>query len=164
MEFEKRYNHLKSPEEAEHLVKEIPSNNEVEEVFDKVESMPNEQRQILFEKMEIYQGDLPHPDILEGYNRLYPDAAQKIINNGINESEHRREMEKKYLDGQISDRKLGQWLGFIVAMVVIIGGICLIIEDHQLTGTILSGVSVIGLIGAFNKNANAADGTDSKEE
>ena len=70
-------------------------NNELEEIdnlVDKVEKLPDEERQVVLERLEIYQGDLPHPDILEGYNRLYPDAAKRIIENGIAESEHRRKM------------------------------------------------------------------------
>ena len=63
---------------------------EVNNIVDEVERLPHEQRQVVLQKLEIYQGDLPHPDILKGYQELYPDAAQKIIDNGIAESQHRR--------------------------------------------------------------------------
>ena len=54
---------------------------EIEEIVEEVEKLPHEKRQVVLQKLEIYQGDLPHPDILKGYNSLYPDAAQKIIDN-----------------------------------------------------------------------------------
>jgi hypothetical protein len=103
--------------------------------------------------LEIYQGDLPHPDILKGYQDLDSDAAKKIIDNGIAESQHRREMEDKYLSGNIASHKLGQLFGFIIALVVIIGGIYLIATDKQIAGSILTGTTALGLIGLFTGNS-----------
>lgn len=40
---------------------------EVNNIVDEVERLPHEQRQVVLQKLEIYQGDLPHPDILKGY-------------------------------------------------------------------------------------------------
>lgn len=91
-------------------------------------------------------------DILKGYQELYPDAAQKIIDNGIAESQHRREMEDKYLSGNISSHKLGQLFGFLIALVVIIGGIYLIATDKQVAGSVLTGTTALGLIGLFTGN------------
>lgn len=45
-------------------------------LVDSVEKLPKEERQVVLERLEIYQGDLPHPDFLKGYNTLYPDAAK----------------------------------------------------------------------------------------
>lgn len=131
------------------------SNDEtqVEDIIDEVEKLPPEQKQLVTRKLEIYQGDLPHPDILEGYFKLYPDAPKKIIENGIAETEHRRMMEKKYLNSQIFAHNLGQYLGFAIALVIIIGGIYLIINNHAITGSILSGTSAIGVIGMFTNSS-----------
>jgi hypothetical protein len=122
---------------------------EIEEIVEEVEKLPHEKRQVVLQKLEIYQGDLPHPDILKGYNSLYPDAAQKIIDNGIAESDHRRRMEEKYLSGNISAHRLGQFFGLIVAMTIIIGGIYLIASGKQVAGSILTGTTALGVIGLF---------------
>ncbi|MDD6383857.1 MAG: DUF2335 domain-containing protein [Streptococcus hyointestinalis] len=127
-------------------------NNELEEIdnlVDKVEKLPDEERQVVLERLEIYQGDLPHPDILEGYNRLYPDAAKRIIENGIAESEHRRKMEDKYLSGNIAAHKFGQVLGFIVALAIITSGTFLIFTGHAITGSLMTGATAVGVIGLF---------------
>lgn len=58
---------------------------EINNIVDEVERLPQEQRQVVLQKLEIYQGDLPHPDILKGYQDLDSDAAKKIIDNGIQE-------------------------------------------------------------------------------
>lgn len=126
---------------------------EINNIVDEVERLPQEQRQVVLQKLEIYQGDLPHPDILKGYQDLDSDAAKKIIDNGIAESQHRREMEDKYLSGNIASHKLGQLFGFIIALVVIIGGIYLIATDKQIAGSILTGTTALGLIGLFTGNS-----------
>ena len=43
----------------------------------------------------MQSGPIPRPDILKKYNDLDPGAAKKIINNGVQESVHRRKMESK---------------------------------------------------------------------
>lgn len=136
---------------------------EAEDLVDKVEKLPQKERQVVLEKLEIYQGDMPHPDILKGYNKLYPKAAEMIIQNGIRESEHRRKMEEKYLTGNIHSHQLGQILGFIVALVIVAGGVFLIYKDHPITGSILSGTTAIGVIGLFTGNSNKdSNNKDSK--
>lgn len=135
---------------------------EVENIVEEVEKLPVEQREVILRKLEIYHGDLPHPDILEGYNNLYPDAAKKIIDNGIAESEHRRKMEDKYLSGNITSYKLGQFLGFFIAVLVILGGIFLIATGKQLAGSILTGTTALGLIGLFTGSNNNKTDTEDK--
>jgi len=139
------------------------NNYEIDSIVDKVESLPEEERSLIYQKLEIYQGDLPHPKILAGYNALYPDAAKRIIENGIAETEHRREMEKRYLNANIKAHNLGQILGFVIAILIIVGGIYLILKDHQVSGSILSGVSALGVIGMFTGN-NSGNKKDSKSD
>lgn len=126
---------------------------EADTIVEQVEKLPKEERQVVLQQLEIYQGDLPHPDILKGYNELYPDAAKKIIDNGIAESVHRRQMEERYLKGNIISYRFGQWFGFIVALSIILGGIYLISTDHPITGTLLTGTTAIGIIGLFTGNS-----------
>ncbi|MCS4488388.1 DUF2335 domain-containing protein [Streptococcus sciuri] len=144
----------------------IKKNNTVKELakakdlVDKVEKLPQEERQIVLEKLEIYQGDMPHPDILKGYNQLYPKAAEMIIQNGIRESEHRRKMEERYLAGNLRSHQLGQFLGFIIALVIVAGGVFLIYKNHPITGTLLSGTTAVGVVGLFT--GNKEDKNDTK--
>lgn len=121
----------------------------VEDLVNSVASLPQKEREIVFQKLEIYQGDLPHPDILEGYQRLYPNAAERIINNGIAESEHRRKMEEKYLEKEFAERKWGQVLGFLLALLMVSAGIFLIYTGQTIVGSVLSGVTALGLVGLF---------------
>lgn len=130
----------------------VSSEKEIEEVVQQVERLEPEQRATVLQKLEIYQGDLPHPSILEGYNALYPEAAKKIIDNGIAESEYRREQERKFLSAQIAERKRGQYLGFTLALLIIICGSYMILNGNTVAGSVLSGITAIGIIGLFTGN------------
>lgn len=125
------------------------SDQELEEIVQNVEKLEPRQKEIVLERLEIYQGDLPHPNILKGYNELYPEAAKLIIENGIKESEHRRIMEHKFLDSKTKEVKLGQYLGFILALIMTITGALLIYKGHKIEGSILSGIMALSIIGLF---------------
>lgn len=121
----------------------------MEQIVEQVERLPEREQQVVLQQLEIYRGDLPHPDILRGYNELYPGAAQRIIENGIKESEHRRKMEETYLVNNIEAHRLGQYLGFAVAMSIILAGVFLIFTGHSVTGSIMTGISAIGVVSLF---------------
>lgn len=127
---------------------------QVDDLFEKVERLPEKEREVFFEKLEIYHGDLPHPDILRGYNQLYPEAAKRIIENGIAETEHRRKMEENYLKGNLFAHRIGQILGFIVAIMIVGSGTFLIYSGHSVAGSIMTGATALGVIGLFTGQAN----------
>ncbi|NEW65206.1 DUF2335 domain-containing protein [Tuanshanicoccus yangjingiae] len=126
----------------------------VESVVEEIERLPFEQQEVVFQRLEVYHGDLPHPNILKEYVMLYPDSAKKIIDNGIKESEHRREMEKDYLNKKHIEFKRGQTMGFVLALVMTLIGAYLIATDKTLAGSILSGVTALGIVGLFTRNDN----------
>ncbi|GAK33983.1 hypothetical protein JCM17846_15930 [Iodidimonas nitroreducens] len=65
-----------------------------------------------------YKGPIPPPDILEAYNDLVPGAAAEIIANWGKESDHRRDMERLGLKGELAAEKRGQYLGAFVALFI----------------------------------------------
>ncbi|MDV5976788.1 Predicted membrane protein [Streptococcus pyogenes] len=122
---------------------------DVNDIVEKVEKLPQAEREVVFEKLEIYKGDLPHPETLKGYNSLYPEAAKKIIDNGIAESEHRRKMENKYIENNSKSYRLGQILGFIIALSIVGCGTFLIFTGNQISGSLMTGATALGVIGLF---------------
>lgn len=125
-----------------------------DDIVQSVEKLEPKVREVVLNRLEIYQGDLPHPKILEGYNELYEDAAKLIITNGIEESKHRRSMEQKFMDSQFKERKLGQILGFILALVMTCVGGYLILSGQTVVGSLLSGVTALSMVGLFTGNNN----------
>lgn len=135
--------------EKHSVTKSDVENNEIIEIIDKVEKMPPEQKEQAMLTLEMHYGPIPHPEILKKYDELDPGAAKLIIENGVNESVHRRDMEKRLLKKEINDKRRGQYLGFIIGLVVILAGTYLIYANHPITGTLLSGTSLLGLVGSF---------------
>lgn len=56
-----------------------------EQILDQIQKseMPKETKKEIMAYLEMYSGPIPLPDILEGYQKLYPNAAKEIINNGV---------------------------------------------------------------------------------
>lgn len=46
----------------------------------------------------MYSGPIPAPHFLKEYDEMDPGAAKQIIDNGVEESHHRRQMESRILD------------------------------------------------------------------
>lgn len=58
---------------------------------------------------------VPPPEVIEGYLKFYPDAAQKFFQWAEAESSHRREMDRKLINSQVEDSRRGMTYGLIVS-------------------------------------------------
>lgn len=121
--------------------------------------LPQEEQHEVMQKLEMYSGPIPAPHILEQYDKMDPGAAKQIIDNGVEESHHRRQMESKILEDQKKTRFRRDWMGFLIGILSICVGGFLIYKDHYVVGSIFSGVSVLGLVGLF-----LGEQTDQQEE
>lgn len=72
------------------------------------------------------------------------------------ESAHRRDLECKLLIAQIEDAKMyrrvertGQHYALIISIIIIIGGFIMIYIGHALSGSLLSGSTLIALVALF---------------
>lgn len=137
---------------------------EVGEILDKVDRLGPEQKEQAMLTLEMHYGPIPHPEILKKYEELDKGAAKLIIENGVQESVHRREMEKSYFKKSEREKKRGQYLGFLIGTIVISGGVWLINGGHAITGTLLSGTSLLGLVGSFTSNESGNQTKRTSEE
>ncbi len=74
-------------------------------------------------------GLIPDPITLEQYNRVLPNAADRIVSMAEKEQEHRHRMQEKLINAQVTDtkqerneRKLGQIFGWSIGVISIIAG------------------------------------------
>lgn len=107
-----------------------------------------------------FRGPLPLPEHLEAYNNIVPDAAERILKMAENNSEHRREMEKRNQEATISFTKatlriesrnslMGLIFAFILSIVTIGGGIYAVLQGFQWGGGIISIAGLSSLVGSF---------------
>lgn len=107
---------------------------------------------ITVQERYLHSGPLPHPEILEWYEKVSPGAADIIIERFVKQSDHRISIEKKVIDSNITNERLGLLLGFILALVSLLGAFVLLYSNKTLSGlsTFLSTLAL--LIGLFIKS------------
>ena len=96
-----------------------------------------------------WEGPLPPPQILEGYESVVPGAADRILRMAEAQSESRLQIERTIVTGDSRRAYLGIVAGFVLSMVVIGGGIYLIATGHDWAGACLIGLNLVGLAGVF---------------
>jgi uncharacterized membrane protein len=98
---------------------------------------------------ELFVGPLPHPELLAGYERACPGSAQRIIEMTERQGEHRRELEQKIVEANIHSEKRGQFLAFVLALLICGGGIYLLAQGRSVVGLVALLTPLAGLAGLF---------------
>lgn len=93
-----------------------------------------------------FQGPLPPPLMLEAYNQLIPNGADRFMKLVENQSEHRRRQESKLVSGRLSLDHCGLALAFLLGVIVIFAGIYLAMNGHQASSLAMVGTLVPVLI------------------
>ena len=103
-----------------------------------------------------WQGPLPPPNLLRDYNEAFPGCAERIVamaeaesRERHDENRHQRESVRLIVAGDVYSQKIGLWLAFILALVVIgIGGF-LIYTGKLAWGTGLISIPLLTLVSLF---------------
>ena len=105
-----------------------------------------------FSETRLYSGPLPPAEDLKKYNEATPDAADRIIKMAENEQIHRHHREEKELDTNAKFERQGQWFGFILSILSLLGGFGLIYLDKDGLGTLFGVGGISSLILPFFHN------------
>ncbi len=100
-------------------------------------------------KAEFYEGLIPHPDILRGYEDLVPGAAKKILDTFDDQSHHRMAIERKVVDSDVNRSWAGLGAGTVVCLAVLAVAAVAFLVGQPLAGTFLGTLDLVGLAGAF---------------
>lgn len=113
-------------------------------------SNKNSNNKILLEERTLsFSGPLPPPEVLEKYNNIIPDAAERIFKMAEQQSAHRRSLEAQVIASDIKNSKWGLVFGFIIGFSGIIGSVLTSIYASQLAGGVLGIGSLAALVGVF---------------
>lgn len=63
-----------------------------------------------------FSGPIPPPSIIEGYERVLPGSADRIITMAEKQSEHRQKMEEKMISAESRDSLLGVIFAFLLGV------------------------------------------------
>ena len=119
-----------------------------------LESLPKEQRETVMRifyavEQSSFQGPLPPPEMLKGYESVLPGSAERLLSMAENQMKHRIGMESSALDSQMKMSRKGQVLGFVI--VLLLEGIAfwLGMNGHDWLAGVIGCTTVIALAIVF---------------
>lgn len=108
-----------------------------------------ESQQITQRRIEQFSGPIPSPDILERYNAIVPDAAERILKMAESDASHQREIELTALNTQRRERRLGQIFGFTIGVVALSVSALALVKGSAVAASVIGGTTVVGLVAVF---------------
>ncbi len=89
----------------------------------------------------VFSGPLPPPELLEKYNRIISNAADRILAMAEKQSAHRHAMEKEQMDMQqkivlarIVHERAGMIFAFVLTLLLMTLGVYLISNNKAIEG------------------------------
>ena len=95
---------------------------------------------------EISSGPIPPPQVLQQYNNIVPNAAERIIHMAEKQSDHRIDLEKKVVNSNIHKSYIGMVLATIIALYGLYSAKEMSINGNPWTAGILAALDIGGLI------------------
>lgn len=134
---------------------------------DILDRIPEEHREEVLELISYQRthiGPLPPPEILEQYNNVVPDGAERIIRMAEKQQNHRMELEKRFLISQSAQSKLGQWFGLIIGVFGLSTAAFLGYFGAEIAAAGIGGGTLVGLVSAFLAGKKSQKKEDRPEE
>jgi uncharacterized membrane protein len=105
---------------------------------------------------QSWQGPLPPPEILQGYEDAFPGAAERIFKMAEDQGEHRRELEKQAFgiekEGMVrsfAEARLGQILAFAISALFLGCGTYTAIHGQAVVGSLFGTLGIGGIVTTF---------------
>jgi uncharacterized membrane protein len=101
------------------------------------------------EVMTAFQGPLPSPEILQGFENVLPGAAGRILEMTEREQGARHKIENKYANGSIAMMALGIFSGLVALLTI--GYLIKYSIDNEADNVaiVLASTSLVGVISVF---------------
>jgi uncharacterized membrane protein len=103
-----------------------------------------------------WSAPLPPPDLLAAYDHVQPGLAATLVHIMVEEAEDRRKYRWEVTHADIDEtradrreRRLGQHYALVIGIVAILIGTTAACRGHDLTGSLIGGGGVVGLVAVF---------------
>ena len=110
-------------------------------------------------QQSFHQIQLLFPSLIDAVERLadkHPEIAHKIVDDIIQQGEHRQQLEDVVVRGDNQRSTLAQILAWIFAMTALIGSVVLINSGHSTGGIVVVVVALAPLVGVNIIGSRAA--------
>lgn len=115
-----------------------------------------------------FSGPLPPPIILEGYERVAPGIAEKIIKMALDEQSHRHAIEQAEHHNEASQIRRGQIFGLSVAFGILTASVVIVLTGKSWATSIMGSILGVGglasIAAAFVHAHDGAARKPAKEE
>lgn len=123
--------------------------NKVEKVAKEINSMTPEMQTRVISAAAVYSGPIPDASQFKKYEEVLPGSADRILKMAENQAAHRQKLEMKAIEADIKNSQRGQTFAFILASIVIIGGLILLMLGKSLEGFVALIGALATLVGVF---------------
>lgn len=127
-----------------------------QEIKDIIQYIPDEKKDEVLKvitaqsiEQKTFSGPLPPPAILEKYNNIIENGAERIMKMAENQSKHRIELEKYAIKEELRQSNNGQKYGFVLAIIGMLIALLLAYIDHGTVAGIFGTTTIIGLVTTF---------------
>lgn len=99
-----------------------------------------------------WSGPLPPPSVLEGFDKVVPNGAERIFRMAEREQEHRLAYEQAELQYSRNDFRYGQVIGGMLALICVVASVLSVhLAAHPSVSIALVGIPMTALIGKILK-------------
>jgi uncharacterized membrane protein len=106
-------------------------------------------KSIRAQALAAFSGPIPPPDLLDKYNQIIPDGADRILKMAERQSAHRQYIEKWAVIGGTILSYVGVLCAACISSGALYLGYRLIQNGHVIPGAVLGGGGLTGLVAAF---------------
>jgi uncharacterized membrane protein len=142
------YKHNNDQEKAVAIKNDHIISDQAKEKIDTAAHQDNKSPLVAF-KGEIFVGPIPSPELLAKYNKIIPNAADRILKMAEKQQDHRHHLEKVVIESNIKRSNRGLILGFVLTLVFGISGVNLILNGKSTDGFVLTLAPLATLAGVF---------------
>jgi uncharacterized membrane protein len=96
-----------------------------------------------------FSGPLPPPELLDKYNDVIPNGAERIMQMAEGQQRHRQELEKTVITGNVKSETRGQYIGGTLCVLVLLLGSFLAYTGKQIAGSVFVGTDLAAIAGVF---------------
>ena len=149
--------------EKQTAIEELADDDKNRELIE--EAVENETKKVIAEVIQgEFSGPIPPPSIIEGYERVLPGSADRIITMAEKQSEHRQKMEEKMISAESRDSLLGIIFAFLLGVGCIIAAVIMVCVVPQNSGAIAGAFLGVTGRGSITSNFIANTRRQSKKD
>jgi uncharacterized membrane protein len=99
--------------------------------------------------LEMFQGPLPPPSVLEHYDRIVPGAAQRILAMAEQQATHRQALERRVSRTGTITSVLGQLFAFVLTLRAFEFAVQMLRGGHSAEAVVTTIATIGALVGVF---------------